>query len=173
MALRAWLSSKLKALIDTSSQTGSTATVERLLAGLVTSGLDATLGRPRAEPRERIHCFTLLCLTHRKGSASYSLFLRWCFFSRWTLLKHWMRCEWLMFGRTWERSTGLLEVPQNLLPQQMDQACHHLRVSSLNVVERSFWKLHQLSVSDCMDCGGTRLPSQSLHLRERETVQRS
>ncbi len=148
MALRAWLSSKLKALVDTSSQTGSTATVERLLAGLVTSGLDATLGRPRAEPRERIHCFTLS-------------------------LKHWMRWEWLMFGRTWERSTGLLEVPQNLLPQQMDQAGHHLRVSSLNVVERSLWKLHQLSVSDRMDCCGTRLPSQSLHLRERETVRRS
>lgn len=53
MALRAWLSSKLKALIGTSSQTGSTATVERLLAGLVTSGLDAMLGRPKAEPRER------------------------------------------------------------------------------------------------------------------------
>lgn len=52
MALRAWLSSKLKALIGTSSQTGSTATVERLLAGLVTSGLDAMLGRPSAVPRE-------------------------------------------------------------------------------------------------------------------------
>lgn len=52
MALRAWLSSRLKALIGTSSQTGSTATVERLLAGLVTSGLDAMLGKPRAEPAE-------------------------------------------------------------------------------------------------------------------------
>lgn len=52
MALRAWLSSKLKALIGTSSQTGSTATVERLLAGLVTSVLDATVGKPRAEPVE-------------------------------------------------------------------------------------------------------------------------
>ncbi len=140
MALRAWLSSKLKALVDTSSQTGSTATVERLLAGLVTSGLDATLGRPRAEPRERINCFTFSLFKHiEKAQLPNSLFRRWCFFSRWTLLKHWMRCEWLMFGRTWERSTGLLEVPQNLLPQQMDQAGHHLRVSSLNVVERSLW----------------------------------
>ena len=52
MALRAWLSSRLKALIGTSSQMGSTATVDRLLAGLVTSGLDATLDRPRAEPGE-------------------------------------------------------------------------------------------------------------------------
>ncbi len=75
MALRAWLSSKLKALVDTSSQTGSTATVERLLAGLVTSGLDATLGRPRAEPRERIHCFTLSLFKHiEKAQLPNSLF---------------------------------------------------------------------------------------------------
>lgn len=50
MALRAWLSSRLNALIGTSSQTGSTATVERLLAGLVTSALVVILGRLRAEP---------------------------------------------------------------------------------------------------------------------------
>lgn len=50
MALRAWLSSKLKAFIGTSSHTGSTATVERLLAGLVTSGLEAMLDRPSADP---------------------------------------------------------------------------------------------------------------------------
>ena len=57
MALRAWLSSRLKALIGTSSHTGSTATVERLLAGLVTSGLDATLDRPSADPAaERREC---------------------------------------------------------------------------------------------------------------------
>lgn len=40
-------------MIGTSSQTGSTATVERLLAGLVTSGLDGMLGKPRAEPAKR------------------------------------------------------------------------------------------------------------------------
>ena len=56
MALRAWLSSRLKALSGTSSQTGSTATVERLLAGLVTSGLDATLDRPSAEPAAERVC---------------------------------------------------------------------------------------------------------------------
>lgn len=50
MALRAWLSSKLKALMGTSSPTGSTATVDRLLAGLVTSALVAILGKLRAEP---------------------------------------------------------------------------------------------------------------------------
>ena len=50
MALRAWLSSRLKALIGTSSHTGRTATVDRLLAGLVTSALVVTVGRPRAEP---------------------------------------------------------------------------------------------------------------------------
>lgn len=51
MALSAWLSSRLNALIGTSSQTGSTATVERLLAGLVTSALVVMLGRLRAEPK--------------------------------------------------------------------------------------------------------------------------
>lgn len=51
MALSAWLSSRLNALIGTSSQTGSTATVERLLAGLVTSALVVILGRLRAEPK--------------------------------------------------------------------------------------------------------------------------
>lgn len=50
MALRAWLSSRLNALIGTSSHTGRTATVERLLAGLVTSALAVTLGRLRLEP---------------------------------------------------------------------------------------------------------------------------
>lgn len=50
MALRAWLSSRLNAFIGTSSHTGSTATVERLLAGLVTSALAVILGRLRAEP---------------------------------------------------------------------------------------------------------------------------
>lgn len=60
MALRAWLSSRLKALTGTSSQTGSTATVERLLAGLVTSGLDATVGRPRAEPEKDIFKFKII-----------------------------------------------------------------------------------------------------------------
>lgn len=50
MALRAWLSSRLKAFIGTSSHTGSTATVERLLAGLVTSALAVILGKLRAEP---------------------------------------------------------------------------------------------------------------------------
>lgn len=53
MALRAWLSSRLKALIGTSSHTGSTATVERLLAGLVTSGLEPREVKPNAEPIER------------------------------------------------------------------------------------------------------------------------
>lgn len=53
MALRAWLSSRLNALIGTSSHTGRTATVERLLAGLVTSALVVILGRLRAEPRRR------------------------------------------------------------------------------------------------------------------------
>ena len=53
MALRAWLSSRLNALIGTSSHTGRTATVERLLAGLVTSALVVILGRLRAEPRRK------------------------------------------------------------------------------------------------------------------------
>lgn len=53
MALRAWLSSRLNALIGTSSHTGRTATVERLLAGLVTSALAVTLGRLRLEPAGR------------------------------------------------------------------------------------------------------------------------
>lgn len=55
MALRAWLSSRLNALIGTSSHTGNTATVERLLAGLVTSALAVILGRLRAEPGSQDH----------------------------------------------------------------------------------------------------------------------
>lgn len=50
IALRAWLSSRLKALIGTSSHTGRTATVERLLAGLMTSVLVVMLGRLKADP---------------------------------------------------------------------------------------------------------------------------
>lgn len=52
MALRAWLSSRLKALIGTSSHTGRTATVDRLLAGLVTSVLVVMLGRLKADPEK-------------------------------------------------------------------------------------------------------------------------
>lgn len=52
IALRAWLSSRLKALIGTSSHTGRTATVERLLAGLVTSVLVDMLGRLKADPEK-------------------------------------------------------------------------------------------------------------------------
>lgn len=55
MALRAWLSSRLNALIGTSSPTGRTATVERLLAGLVTSALVVIVGRLRAEPGRQEH----------------------------------------------------------------------------------------------------------------------
>lgn len=55
MALRAWLSSRLNALIGTSSHIGRTATVERLLAGLVTSALVAILGRLRGEPGGQDH----------------------------------------------------------------------------------------------------------------------
>lgn len=50
MALRAWLSSRLKAVTGTSSPTGSTATVDKLLAGLVTSAGAVTEGRLRLEP---------------------------------------------------------------------------------------------------------------------------
>ena len=50
MALRAWLSSRLNALIGTSSHTGRTATVDRLLAGLVTSAVVVIVGRLRVEP---------------------------------------------------------------------------------------------------------------------------
>lgn len=55
MALRAWLSSRLNALIGTSSHTGRTATVERLLAGLVTSAVVAIVGRLRVEPGGQDH----------------------------------------------------------------------------------------------------------------------
>lgn len=50
MALRAWLSSRLKAVTGTSSPTGRTATVDKLLAGLVTSAGAVTEGRLRVEP---------------------------------------------------------------------------------------------------------------------------
>lgn len=43
----------MKAFIGTSSHTGSTATVERLLAGLLTSAPVFILGRLRAEPRKQ------------------------------------------------------------------------------------------------------------------------
>lgn len=55
MALRAWLSSKLNAFMGTSSHTGRTATVERLLDGLVTSALVVILGKLRVEPGRQKH----------------------------------------------------------------------------------------------------------------------
>lgn len=73
MALRAWLSSRLNALIGTSSHTGRTATVERLLAGLVTSALAVILGRLRAEPGRQERGASVLCIrakSQRLGGSS-------------------------------------------------------------------------------------------------------
>lgn len=99
IAFSACLSSKVKAAVGTSSHTGSTATVDRLLVGLVGSELEAM---PKPEPARRC-----------SGVVSHPLI---------TLSS----LSPVPLGPTCEGAAELLEVSQDLLAQEVDETGDNL-----------------------------------------------
>lgn len=173
MALRAWLSSRLNALIGTSSHTGRTATVERLLAGLVTSALAVILGRLRAEPGRQEGGAFVPCLGARSQRRGAPPYLR-------TARDPAASCPGSSGQASGSTSSPPAQthsisttwsLPTRLKPRQGGGVVADLGVPSFDVVEGSLGKLDQLRVSHGVDGGGSRLSGQGLHLKPGDVWQ--